>query len=453
LFGTIGSGGKVTNLTLSDFDVSGENNVGILAGRINGATVINCSVNGTVYGSSYVGGLAGITLSTSTIETSYAKADVTGTNYAGGFVGQHSGKISDCYATGNVERSSGTNTYFAGFAGYNSQGNITRSFSNGNISFPGETPTSKGFVGGVATGGNYHDSANFFDNETSGQNTTSGNAVGKNTSDMKNIETFSNAGWDIEYTNTDLNEGYPYLSWQLGNSPTWILKGGIEPEIPTSFTATTFNDTRIDLTWTKGINATHTYIEYREGDLQPPSWYRGDGSFLYNGTDESYSHTGLNSEEMYLYRAWSYNSTNGLWNETYANDVNTTEAGLTLNISITPSSIDFGTVDINSFARTTGNHFNITNDGLACHVSAEISNTVNWTFVNLTERGHNKFSVNWSDDEWTTEENIKIGGTYIKSNLGNLAWYLFDLKLITPTSIAKLSDGEEFTITLTATPS
>jgi mannan endo-1,4-beta-mannosidase len=70
LFGTIGSGGKVTNLTLSDFDVSGENNVGILAGRINGATVINCSVNGTVYGSSYVGGLAGITLSTSVIEKS-----------------------------------------------------------------------------------------------------------------------------------------------------------------------------------------------------------------------------------------------------------------------------------------------------------------------------------------------------------------------------------------------
>ena len=93
------------------------------------------------------------------------------------------------------------------------------------------------------------------------------------------------------------------------------------PEPPTDFTATTHNSTQINLSWTKGINATHTYIEYNSTE---GPWTRGEGNLLYNGTDELYSHTGLDPDTTYYYQAWSYNATDKRYSTSYASDNNTT---------------------------------------------------------------------------------------------------------------------------------
>jgi len=45
--------------------------------------------------------------------------------------------------------------------------------------------------------------------------------IGITTAQMKDIATFSE--WNIGGTTTDLNNGYPFLSWQLGNSPIWSI--------------------------------------------------------------------------------------------------------------------------------------------------------------------------------------------------------------------------------------
>jgi len=88
------------------------------------------------------------------------------------------------------------------------------------------------------------------------------------------------------------------------------------PEIPGDFTAATHNSTQINLTWTKGVNATHTYIEYNATAEGP--WARGQGNFLCNITGEIHQHTGLESDNTYYYQAWSYNEVDKRYSTSYA---------------------------------------------------------------------------------------------------------------------------------------
>ena len=92
------------------------------------------------------------------------------------------------------------------------------------------------------------------------------------------------------------------------------------PEPPTQFTAEAISTSQIDLSWSKGTNADHTYIEWNN----QPSWNRGEGIMLYNGSAETKSHFGLSAHTMYYYQAWSYNETDCLWSNTYAADNTTT---------------------------------------------------------------------------------------------------------------------------------
>ena len=84
---------------------------------------------------------------------------------------------------------------------------------------------------------------------------------------------------------------------------------------PSSFTATDYNRTRIDLSWTNGANADYTYIEAKLGSY-PSS--RTDGTNIYNGTGTNYSNTGLNPNEHWFYTAWAWNATDSVWSVSYA---------------------------------------------------------------------------------------------------------------------------------------
>jgi hypothetical protein len=75
-----------------------------------------------------------------------------------------------------------------------------------------------------------------------------------------------------------------------------------KPYEPTGFSATAHNQSSINLSWTKRPEANRTYIEYNTSS----SWSRGEGTVIYNGTGESYQHTGLSMAQTYYYQSWSY---------------------------------------------------------------------------------------------------------------------------------------------------
>lgn len=168
-------------------------------------------INGNVTGSRYVGGLVGS--SSGSITNSYSTENVTGSLAIGGLVGwQQSGSITNSYSTGNVTGSSNV----GGLVARQESGSITNSYSTGNV-------TGSGYVGGLVgrqLGGSITNS--FWDNQTSGQSTSAG-GTGLTTLQMKNIASFNT--WNITY-GANLNNGYPYLSWQNGlTTPIWLIVG------------------------------------------------------------------------------------------------------------------------------------------------------------------------------------------------------------------------------------
>lgn len=114
---------------------------------------------------------------------------------------------------------------------------------------------------------------------------------------------------------------YEWGDW----SDWWVMSMPVEDFAPpTSFTTSTFNDTAINLSWTKNSNATHTYITRKLGSY-PDN--RSDGTNIYNDTGTSYDDTGLNIGSHYYYRAWSYNSTVNSFTVSYSSTNGYTKPG------------------------------------------------------------------------------------------------------------------------------
>lgn len=184
LFGHIGSGGTVKDVTLEEVKIESNNDmsaVGGVAGRSYG-TLENCSVSGSVSGiaggvvgyqsggfltgcsssatvnaGGVAGGVAGLTVSGATLTACYATGDVTlvsngtGTYYAGGVVGDNTYRstVIACYAWGSVTGSGSGTIYVGGVTGTNDEGTLTACYhANGTVSGPAGT------TGGV-TGRNY----------------------------------------------------------------------------------------------------------------------------------------------------------------------------------------------------------------------------------------------------------------------------------------------------------
>ena len=131
--------GTFQNLNLENFQISaGANNVGLLAGYLEGGTIQNCTVSGSVSGTSDgVGGLAGHAypfVTSISIISSSSSADVTGIDRVGGLVGI--GLItllSDSHVTGNVTCPSATGNRCGGLLGESEGITISTSYYSGGI--------------------------------------------------------------------------------------------------------------------------------------------------------------------------------------------------------------------------------------------------------------------------------------------------------------------------------
>jgi len=243
MFGHIGvdanSATTIQNLGLTNVSITGLGNVGALVGnkQDGNLTVNNCYISGGVTGTNNVGGLVG-------------------------YINMESA-VSNCYSTGSV---TGSSNIVGGLAGYlRNQSNVVNSYSTGSVN-------GNNFVGGLVGFLNASSVSNsFWDTQTSGTSTGIGagnstGATGKTTAQMKTAGTFTSAGWDFELETTNgtddywdmdnvnsaYNSGYPFLSWENGDTVLFNL-----PPQATFSPANNANDvardTDITITFTEAI--------------------------------------------------------------------------------------------------------------------------------------------------------------------------------------------------------
>jgi hypothetical protein len=241
---------EISNLGLTNVNITGEHQTGGLVATTVFSEIQNCYVTGNVEGNMLIGGIVGYNAS-SIITECYSICNIVGRD-AGGLVGNNStdSMINNCYSEGSVTghdvigglagrtyQSTITNSYstcnvtgsyrIGGFVGENgSDSNISKCYSIGSVT------ASSWSVGGFI-GNSYTTSPNdcFWDRETSGQQGSIG-ATGKTTAEMQDVATYTNLTtigldeawdfvnnpfddtaneniWDIDQ---DMNYGYPYLT-------------------------------------------------------------------------------------------------------------------------------------------------------------------------------------------------------------------------------------------------
>ncbi len=256
LFGYIaGPTAQIKNLVLIDPNINSTTgtSIGALAGFIgDGATVSDCHVKGgTVSGNEIVGGLAGRTVD-ATVSSCSAQCDVTGNRLGvGGLIGDAlQTTISKCYATGSV---AADNWGIGGLVGHQYAGQILASYATGPVSgidngIGGLVGNAEGVyiehcyaagsvdgvdeVGGFA--GRYSDGdilASFWDTLATGQVDGIGceeqvgtvELFGRNTTQMRQRDTFTDYGWDFAGETANGTEDvwtiwetayYPRLTWE-----------------------------------------------------------------------------------------------------------------------------------------------------------------------------------------------------------------------------------------------
>lgn len=116
LFGNT-SNATIKNLIIKGKTIKGKDNVGLLSGYGEKISIIDCSVEGSVIGNSYIGGLIG-RISTSELSSISSIIDITGKEYIGGVIGlaEGHGYINSCNVNGdNIQGSN----YVGGVCGSN----------------------------------------------------------------------------------------------------------------------------------------------------------------------------------------------------------------------------------------------------------------------------------------------------------------------------------------------
>ncbi|MDH4068023.1 MAG: hypothetical protein OEU97_03715 [Dehalococcoidia bacterium] len=212
LFGYLAPGGKVTQVGVENVNVTGYSSVGGLVGGTRHGTVSDCYSTGNVAGNSCVGGLAGDS-GFGIVSDSYSTATVTGYSVVGGLIGGNSGTVtggtvSNSCSHGDVTGSAAV----GGLVGVN-QGTVSNSYSTGTVIGDEGVGGLAGVNSGLGTVNN-----SFWDIQSSGQSASDG-GTGKNTTEMQDIVTFSDAGWNI--TAVALNETNPAYIWNIVSNVTY----------------------------------------------------------------------------------------------------------------------------------------------------------------------------------------------------------------------------------------
>ncbi len=200
-FGYTGMNAVVKKIRVTNANITGMADVGIIAGTNNGCAIDSCFSSGTVSGGTSIGGLVGSHVY-GTVRICHSSASVLGDQNVGGLIGYDGdGIIGSCYATGSV----GGNGNVGGLVGSIFSGTTVNNYSTGEVT--GNTGVG-GLIGSVIPSGTFpYFYSNYWDVTTSGQSASIG-GTGKTTQEMQTQATY--VGWD--FTNTwrmSCYSGYP----------------------------------------------------------------------------------------------------------------------------------------------------------------------------------------------------------------------------------------------------
>jgi hypothetical protein len=156
LFGYVGPGGEIKNLSLEDVSISGGDDsyrFGSLAGFNNAGTISNCYSTGNVtdgFAAGELGGLIGC--NDGDINDCRSTVNIRGgddSSDLGGLAGNNYGNISNCSSSGTASGGDSSD-YIGGLAGRNSGGAISDCYASGKVN----AGNSSQYFGGL-TGRNY----------------------------------------------------------------------------------------------------------------------------------------------------------------------------------------------------------------------------------------------------------------------------------------------------------
>ncbi len=139
--------GVIQNVGLDSVTVNGGSRTGALVGNKQGV-VRNCYSNGTVTGSSTVGGLTGRNGNSET-SNSYSTCTVSGGTEVGGLSGSGS-FIINCYAAGNVTSAGSAGGLIGEIS--SAGGNVFNSYATGNVTSTSSSSATGGLIGRVQFG-------------------------------------------------------------------------------------------------------------------------------------------------------------------------------------------------------------------------------------------------------------------------------------------------------------
>ena len=283
LFGYVGTGGTVQNLTVSG-TVSGDLYVGGVVGY-NAGTVENCAntsdVTGTGSGTStYAGGVVGYN-NGGTVTNCYNTGSVTGRGihtYVGGIVGINYATLTHCYNTGSVSG----NNQVGGVAGSNSpSATLTHCYNTGSVQGDDN-------VGGVV-GMNYATLTHCYNTGSVSGNNQVGGVAGYNTSTVTNcyyLDTTASTGIGSNSgtaTNVTSKTSPQFSSGEVA----WRLQNGQAEGSGQVWGQTIGTDTAPVFTTDGSKQVIQLTMQYNpiEGDTPVPI---GDGYDYYNyNTDDS----------------------------------------------------------------------------------------------------------------------------------------------------------------------
>jgi hypothetical protein len=220
LFGTLGSGAMVSQVSLEAVEVNGTGDVvGGLVGYNNGRVTTSYST-GTIAGTRYVGG--GVGANYGSVTASYSTAAVVGYSGVGGLVGDNAGQITVSYSAGGLVAG---HQLVGGLVGVN-VGPIIGSYSADSVAGDREVGGLVGWVnGGTAT-------SSFWDVEISGQLSSFG-GVGLTSAEMQDVNTFLAAHWD--FVGEVHNGTCDYWDISAGEYPRLHFGAGVKPAMPEGF--------------------------------------------------------------------------------------------------------------------------------------------------------------------------------------------------------------------------
>ncbi len=438
LFGNVT--GSVSNLVLSNVNVTGNENVGAVAGQSLGS-IVNCAVvGGTVKGYGRIGGVVG--RSEGPIESSFSTCNVVGTGaygsyHVGGIVGSLYNRLMNCYTTGKV---SGTGQFFqqvggiAGSAGNGSsiQNVFATGAVSGNMNVGGIVGTVSGYFDMFGMGISIVKN-NAALNSSVSADSDIGRVVGK-ASDYTDVadniayahmvnsvsDGTSKTLPDINQTGFFTANGFATSAWlcqdsklpiltafpaglQTGNFPTHLAY--TTPSMPQNVKATSGN-AQVTLSWSAPTIPGSSYITGYEVNKESGSW-------VWVGMNTSYTFTGLTNGTSYT-----------VWVRAVNNMGGGAQVPVTIAPGITPSAPRNLKVTKAEYGEVT-----LTWDTPTSVGTGPITNYQYRTTINTTS------------GEWKT-----VAGTTVTiSGLGNGSQYIFDVRAVN-------SYGEGASTQVTAIP-